>query len=67
MSDGTDPTQEIWRSVLGRLSSDDRITPQLMGFVNLVEPKGIMGGTLYLEVPNELTRGMLEQIGRAHV
>ncbi len=61
MSDGTDPTQEIWRSVLGRLSSDDRITPQLMGFVNLVEPKGIMGGTLYLEVPNELTRGMLEQ------
>jgi len=61
MSDGSDPTQEIWRSVLARLSSDDRITPQLMGFVNLVEPKGIMGGTLYLEVPNELTRGMLEQ------
>ncbi|NYF09297.1 chromosomal replication initiator protein [Leifsonia sp. AK011] len=61
MSDESDPTQEIWRSVLARLSSDERITPQLMGFVNLVEPKGIMGGTLYLEVPNELTRGMLEQ------
>jgi len=26
-----------------------------------VEPKGVMAGTLYLEVPNELTRGMLEQ------
>jgi len=61
MSDESDPTQEIWRSVLSRLASDERITPQLMGFVNLVEPKGIMGGTLYLEVPNELTRGMLEQ------
>ena len=61
MSDATDPTQEIWRSILSRLSSDDRISPQLMGFVNLVEPKGIMAGTLYLEVPNELTRGMLEQ------
>ena len=24
-------------------------------------PKGILGGTLYLEVPNDLTRGMLEQ------
>jgi len=27
----------------------------------LVEPKGVMAGTLYLEVPNDLTRGMLEQ------
>jgi chromosomal replication initiator protein len=43
------------------LTSDERITPQLLGFVSLVEPKGVMAGTLYLEVPNELTRGMLEQ------
>lgn len=43
------------------LRSDDRITPQLEGFLSLVEPKGIMAGTLYLEVPNDLTRGMLEQ------
>jgi len=41
--------------------SDERITPQLLGFISLVEPKGVMAGTLYLEVPNELTRGMLEQ------
>jgi len=61
MADSTDSTQEIWNSVLTRLTSDERITPQLHGFISLVEPKGIMAGTLYLEVPNELTRGMLEQ------
>jgi chromosomal replication initiator protein len=61
MSETPDSTREIWQSVLSRLTSDERITPQLLGFINLVEPKGVMAGTLYLEVPNELTRGMLEQ------
>ena len=61
MSDPADPTQELWTAVQARLASDDRITPQLHGFINLVEPKGVLGETIYLEVPNELTRGMLEQ------
>ena len=61
MTDPVDPTQGIWQSVLTQLTSDDRITPQLHGFISLVEPRGVMAGTLYLEVPNELTRGMLEQ------
>src|ERR1700760_1295338 len=61
MADDVDSTQEIWRSVLGSLREDDRITPQLQGFLSLVEPRGVMAGTLYLEVPNDLTRGMLEQ------
>lgn len=61
MEDGVDPTRELWRSVMDYLRSDDRITPQLEGFLSLVEPKGVMAGTLYLEVPNDLTRGMLEQ------
>jgi chromosomal replication initiator protein len=61
MSEAPDSTREIWQSVLSRLTADERITPQLHGFISLVEPKGIMAGTLYLEVPNELTRGMLEQ------
>ncbi|MCU1415835.1 MAG: dnaA [Schumannella sp.] len=59
--DPIDPIQGIWESVVTQLSTDDRITPQLHGFINLVEPKGVLGGTLYLEVPNDLTRGMLEQ------
>jgi chromosomal replication initiator protein len=56
-----DPTHELWSAVLAQLDADERITPQLHGFVNLVEPKGVLAGVLYLEVPNELTRGMLEQ------
>lgn len=61
MEDGIDPTRELWQSIMDSLRSDDRITPQLEGFLSLVEPKGVMAGTLYLEVPNDLTRGMLEQ------
>ncbi len=61
MSEIPDSTRALWQSVLSRLTDDSRITPQLLGFINLVEPKGVMAGTLYLEVPNELTRGMLEQ------
>ncbi|MER3390429.1 MAG: chromosomal replication initiator protein DnaA [Microcella sp.] len=61
MADDAESPQELWNSVRTALTTDDRITPQLRGFINLVEPRGIMAGTLYLEVPNELTRGMLEQ------
>src|SRR5471030_1745897 len=61
MAEAAESTKDIWSSLLTQLSSDDRITPQLHGFISLVEPKGVMAGTLYLEVPNELTRGMLEQ------
>ena len=51
----------LWAAIVDRLSEDERVTPQLLGFVSLVEPRGVMAGTLYLEVPNELTRSMLEQ------
>jgi len=52
---------ELWHNIKSHLSTDNRITPQLWGFLDLVEPRGVMAGVLYLEVPNELTRGMLEQ------
>jgi chromosomal replication initiator protein len=61
MIEAVDPTHGAWQRILQSLRSDDRITPQLQGFLSLVEPRGIMAGTLYLEVPNDLTRGMLEQ------
>ena len=61
MSDITESIREIWKSVLATLRGDERITPQLQGFLSLVEPRGVMAGTIYLEVPNDLTRGMLEQ------
>ncbi|GAB3794881.1 hypothetical protein GCM10028798_02620 [Humibacter antri] len=61
MADGDPSLTNAWRSVLSTLEADDRVTPQLYGFLSLVEPKGIMAGTFYLEVPNEFTRGMIEQ------
>lgn len=42
------------------LSKDPGVTPPLFGFASLVEPKVIMTGTFYLEVPDEFTRSMLE-------
>ncbi|MFF1571729.1 chromosomal replication initiator protein DnaA [Leifsonia sp. NPDC058292] len=64
MAGGEESISVAWKSVLDTLESDDRITPQLHGFLSLVEPKGIMAGTFYLEVPNEFTRGMIEQRSR---
>jgi chromosomal replication initiator protein len=51
----------LWHSLTNRLAKDDRMTPQLLGFLNLVNPIGVMGETLYLEVPNDLTRVLIEQ------
>ncbi|HWU45313.1 MAG TPA: chromosomal replication initiator protein DnaA [Humibacter sp.] len=64
MTDGDESLSEAWSAILAILETDDRVTPQLYGFLSLVEPKGIMGGTFYLEVPNEFTRGMIEQRSR---
>ncbi len=55
------PIAETWATVLERLAVDETITPMLQGFLNLVEPKGIGGGTFYLEVPNDFTASMLNQ------
>ncbi|GAA3637447.1 hypothetical protein GCM10022200_20960 [Microbacterium awajiense] len=41
--------------MLDELTHDERITPQLQGFLNLAVPQGVMSGTLYLDVPNDLT------------
>ena len=64
MAGGDESISAAWQNVLQKLETDDRITPQLHGFLSLVEPKGIMAGTFYLEVPNEFTRGMIEQRSR---
>ncbi|OJX64090.1 MAG: chromosomal replication initiation protein DnaA [Micrococcales bacterium 73-13] len=51
----------LWSTIVARLAEDERVTPQLTGFLAMVQPRGVMGGIIYLEVPNELTRSMLEQ------
>ena len=55
------PIEEVWESVRERLRADETVSAMLHGFVNLIEPKGIGGGTFYLEVPNEFTASMLNQ------
>src|SRR3954471_11466378 len=49
------PDVPVWAAVLDELTDDERVTPQLQGFLNLAVPQGVMGGTLYLDVPNDLT------------
>src|SRR5690606_9469555 len=51
----------IWRLVLAELEEDERITPQLEGFLNLAVAQGVMGGALYLDVPNDLTAGQINK------
>ena len=60
MLDDLVKTQSIWHTALETLKVDPRITPQMQGFLELAEAKGIIGETLYLEVPNDLARSMLE-------
>jgi len=52
---------ETWQGILSGLSSDPTVTPALYGFATLIEPRGVMAGTIYLEVPNDFTRSMIEQ------
>ncbi|KQZ85620.1 chromosomal replication initiator DnaA [Microbacterium sp. Root166] len=49
------PDVPVWSAVLDELAGDERITPQLHGFLSLAVPQGVMSGTLYLDVPNDLT------------
>jgi chromosomal replication initiator protein len=51
----------LWARTREVLSGDDRVGPSLQGFLDLAEPQGAIGDTLYLEVPNDLTRSMFDQ------
>ena len=61
MSQHEIPDVPVWSAVLEELASDDRVTPQLQGFLNLAVPQGVMGGTLYLDVPNDLTAAQINK------
>lgn len=51
----------MWQTLVGKVASDERVTPHLRGHLDLAVPKGVLGDTLYIEVPNEITRSMLQQ------
>lgn len=49
-----------WRKVIRTLERDDRISPRQRGFVVLAQAQGLIGTTLLVAVPNELTREVLQ-------
>ncbi len=61
MSEHEVPDVPVWAAVLDELLRDDRVTPQLQGFLSLAVAQGVMGGTLYLDVPNDLTAAQLNK------
>jgi chromosomal replication initiator protein len=57
----TEPdVNEAWDEIAQVLLAQPNVTSSLGGFVALAKPRGVMAGTLYLEVPNDFTRSMLE-------
>lgn len=54
-------TAALWASVREALAVDDRVSPAMQGFLDLAEVQGALGDCLYLEVPNDLSRSMLDQ------
>lgn len=50
-----------WENTIEILGNDDRITPQLEGFLRLAVPRGLMGDDLFLDVPNDLTAGQFNR------
>lgn len=50
-----------WESLVSKISSDPRVTPHLRGHLDLAVPKGVLDDTLYIEVPNDTTKSMLQQ------
>ena len=67
MSQHDVPDVPVWTAVLEHLDGDDRVTPQMQGFLSLAVAQGVMGGTLYLDVPNDLTAAQLNKRLRAPI
>ncbi|MDQ0614630.1 chromosomal replication initiator protein [Microbacterium sp. W4I4] len=61
MTTAAHPDVPIWSTLLERLSQDERVSPQLHGFLSLVVPAGVMAGVLYLDVPNDLTAAQINK------
>ncbi|MEC5180352.1 chromosomal replication initiator protein DnaA [Arthrobacter sp. CG_A4] len=49
-----------WRRVVSLMENDHRVTPRQRGFVILAQAQGLIGSTLLVAVPNELTREVLQ-------
>ncbi|MFC7787921.1 chromosomal replication initiator protein DnaA [Microbacterium sp. MAHUQ-60] len=61
MTTAAHPDVPIWPALLDHLAQDERVSPQLHGFLSLVVPAGVMAGVLYLDVPNDLTAAQINK------
>ena len=55
-----DTVANLWQEISNKVNADDRLERNVLAFLGLAEPKGVLGDTLYIEVPNELTRQMID-------
>jgi len=67
MSQHEMPDVPVWSAAMELLVDDDRVTPQMQGFLSLAVAQGVMSGTLYLDVPNDLTAAQLNKRLRAPI
>lgn len=49
-----------WQSLVSKVAEDPQVTPIVKGHLDLAVPKGVLDDTLYIEVPNEITRNLLQ-------
>ena len=49
-----------WQNLISKVAADPQVTPHLKGHLDLAVPKGVLDDTLYIEVPSETTRSMLQ-------
>ncbi len=56
--------EAIWRALFDTMRTNPDVPASVRGFLSLVTPKGVMGGTVYLEVANDYTRSTIEQRAR---
>ena len=49
-----------WQNLISKVASHPDVTPHLKGHLDLAVPNGVLDDTLYIEVPNETTRSMLQ-------
>lgn len=52
--------ETAWMKLVSRVAVDELVTPHLKGHLDLAVPKGVLDNTLYIEVPNETTRVMIQ-------
>ena len=55
---------DLWTRVVADVNADERLDRNILAFLALAEPKGILGDSIYIEVRSDLARNKIEQLLR---